>query len=146
MGYFYRFVKFSMSTNFVNLEPGKLSPYTAIVTFSVGLLASNFLWNTIVMMKPFIGQPVPFGDYFSKGTPRLHLIGILGGVIWNVGMSLSIIASGAAGFAISYGLGQGSLWWPPYGAFLSGKSSSPLLRGPINSSCSCSALSLSAWC
>jgi glucose uptake protein len=108
MGFFYRFVAASMSTDFINLEPGKLSPYTAIVMFSVGLLASNFLWNTIVMKRPFVGEPVAFGDYFSKGTPKLHLIGILGGIIWNLGMSLSIIAAGAAGFAISYGLGQGA--------------------------------------
>ena len=108
MGFFYRFVAASMSTDFINLEPGKLSPYTAIVVFSAGLLASNFLWNTLVMLRPFVGAPVPFGDYFSKGTPRLHLIGILGGAIWNLGMSLSIIAAGAAGFAISYGLGQGA--------------------------------------
>jgi glucose uptake protein len=108
MGFFYRFVAASMSTDFINLEPGKLGPYTAIVLFSVGLLASNFLWNTIFMKKPFVGPPVAFGDYFEKGTPRLHLIGILGGAIWNLGMSLSIIASGAAGFAISYGLGQGA--------------------------------------
>lgn len=108
MGFFYRFVAASMSTDFVNLEAGKLGPYSAIVVFSAGLLASNFLWNTIVMMKPFVGEPVPFGDYFSKGSPRLHAIGILGGAIWNLGMSLSIIAAGAAGFAISYGLGQGA--------------------------------------
>jgi len=108
MGFFYRFVAASMSTDFINLERGKLGPYSAIVMFSVGLLASNFLWNTIVMKRPFVGAPVAFGDYFSKGSPRLHLIGILGGVIWNLGMSLSIIAAGAAGFAISYGLGQGA--------------------------------------
>ena len=108
MGFFYRFVAASMSTDFINLEPGKLSPYSAIVMFSVGLLASNFIWNTIVMKRPFVGAPVAFGDYFAKGSPRLHLIGILGGVIWNLGMSLSIIAAGAAGFAISYGLGQGA--------------------------------------
>jgi glucose uptake protein len=108
MGFFYRFVAASMSTDFINLEPGKLSPYTAIVLFSAGLLVSNFLWNTLVMLRPFVGEPVPFGDYFAKGSPRLHLIGILGGVIWNLGMSLSIIAAGAAGFAISYGLGQGA--------------------------------------
>ncbi len=108
MGFFYRFVAASMSTDFINLEPGKLGPYSAIVMFSVGLLASNFLWNTLVMKRPFVGAPVAFGDYFSKGTPRLHLIGLLGGVIWNLGMSLSIIAAGAAGFAISYGLGQGA--------------------------------------
>jgi len=108
MGFFYRFVAASMSTDYINLEPGKLSPYTALVMFSLGLLASNFLWNTIVMKRPFVGAPVSFADYFSKGTPRLHLIGVLGGVIWNLGMSLSIIAAGAAGFAISYGLGQGA--------------------------------------
>lgn len=108
MGFFYRFVAASMSTDFINLEPGKLSPYSAIVMFSVGLLVSNFLWNTIVMRRPFVGEPVSFGDYFSKGSPRLHAIGLLGGGIWNLGMSLSIIAAGAAGFAISYGLGQGA--------------------------------------
>jgi glucose uptake protein len=108
MGFFYRFVAASMSTDFVNLEPGKLGPYSAIVMFSVGLLASNFLWNTIVMKRPFVGEPVTFSDYFSKGSPRLHAIGMLGGGIWNLGMSLSIIAAGAAGFAISYGLGQGA--------------------------------------
>ena len=108
MGYFYRFVAASMSTDFRNLEPGKLGPYTAVVVFSLGLLLSNFLWNTIVMARPFVGEPVPLGDYFRKGSPRLHLVGLLGGMIWNLGMSLSIIASGAAGFAISYGLGQGA--------------------------------------
>jgi glucose uptake protein len=108
MGFFYRFVAASMSADFINLEAGKLGPYTAIVMFSVGLLASNVVWNTLVMMRPFVGEPVPLGDYFSKGSARLHLIGILGGAIWNLGMSLSIIAAGAAGFAISYGLGQGA--------------------------------------
>ena len=107
MGFFYRFVAASMSTDFINLEPGA-RPYTAIVMFSVGLLVSDFLWNPIVMKRPFVGPPVPFSDYFSKGTPGCTRIGILGGIIWNLGMSLSIIAAGAAGFAISYGLGQGA--------------------------------------
>jgi glucose uptake protein len=60
------------------------------------------------MKKPFVGEPVSFGSYFSQGTPRLHLVGILGGIIWSIGMSLSIIASGKAGPSISYGLGQGA--------------------------------------
>ncbi len=49
---------------------------------------------------------VPVGDYFRKGNARLHLIGILGGAIWNPGMSFSIIASTAADPALAYGLGQ----------------------------------------
>lgn len=36
MGFFYRFVAASMSSDFLNLEPGKLSPYTAVVIFSIG--------------------------------------------------------------------------------------------------------------
>ena len=108
MGFFYRFVAASMSTDFVHPEVGKLSPYTAVVIFSVGLFLSNFVWNSIVMVKPFVGEPVSYRDYFSKGNARLHGIGILGGMIWGLGMSFSIIASGAAGFAISYGLGQGA--------------------------------------
>lgn len=108
MGFFYRFVAASMATDFINPEPGKLTPYTAVVFFSCGLLLSSFVWNSIVMVKPFVGGPVPFGDYFRKGTLKLHMTGIIGGMIWSLGMSLSIIASGEAGFAISYGLGQGA--------------------------------------
>ena len=48
-----------------------------------------------------------FADYFKAGFST-HLTGILGGIIWGVGMSLSLIASGRAGYAISYGLGQGA--------------------------------------
>ena len=111
MGWFYSFVAQAMGqiepvTKV--LEPGKLSPYTAIVLFSAGVLASNFIWNSIVMARPFTGAPVPFGDYFTKGNLRLHLIGILGGMVWNTGMSFSIIASTKAGAALSYGLGQGA--------------------------------------
>ncbi|HXN49807.1 MAG TPA: hypothetical protein VN893_24350, partial [Bryobacteraceae bacterium] len=78
------------------------------VLFSAGLLASNFVWNSIVMARPFVGEAVRYRDYFVKGNLRLHLIGILGGAIWNVGMGLSIIASAAAGPALAYGLGQGA--------------------------------------
>lgn len=59
------------------------------------------------MKKPFEGEPLSFRDY-AKGSAGVHLTGILGGVIWNIGMSMSIIASGKAGYAISYGLGQGA--------------------------------------
>jgi len=111
MGFFYKYVAQAMGrieplTRV--LEPGKLSPYTAVVLFSAGLLLSNFVWNSLMMVKPFTGPAVPFGDYFTKGNARLHLVGILGGMIWNAGMAFSIIASTKAGAALSYGLGQGA--------------------------------------
>jgi glucose uptake protein len=113
MGFFYKYVAQAMGridtvAGVATVEAGKLSPYTAVVLFSVGLLLSNFVWNSIVMAKPFTGPPVPFADYFSKGNMRLHLIGILGGAIWNLGMSFNIIASTKAGAALAYGLGQGA--------------------------------------
>ena len=107
MGLFYKYVAVSMVSNFNVPETGKLTPYTALVLFAVGVVISSFLFNFIQMKRPFIGAPVSFSAYF-KGHAKDHLIGILGGAIWCVGMSLSIIASGKAGPAISYGLGQGA--------------------------------------
>ncbi len=107
MGLFYKYVAASMFPDFTVPESGKLSPYTAIVFFSVGILASNFLFNTVLMRKPFAGSPVIYKDYFRGGFKN-HITGILGGIIWCIGMSFSIIASGKAGPAISYGLGQGA--------------------------------------
>ena len=107
MGFFYRFVANAMFPDFNMPEPGKLSPYTAIVFFAIGILLSNFIFNIYIMRKPFVGEPVGFNQYF-KGGFRNHLTGILGGIIWCIGMSFSIIASGKAGPAISYGLGQGA--------------------------------------
>jgi glucose uptake protein len=107
MSLFYRFVASSMVTSFEVPEAGKLTPYSAIFFFAVGVLLSNFLFNYLIMKRPFDGTPLSFKDY-AKGSLGVHLTGIIGGMIWNIGMSMSIIASGKAGFAISYGLGQGA--------------------------------------
>src|SRR5580704_3014544 len=107
MGFFYRFVAASMYPVFTRPEPGKLGPYAAVFVFAVGIFLSNFILNSFVMKKPFRGEPVSYADYF-KGGLGTHLTGVLGGIIWGIGMSFNIIASGRAGFAISYGLGQGA--------------------------------------
>jgi len=111
MGWFYSFVAQSIGTIDPitgRLTPERLSPYTALVLFSVGLFLSNFVWNSFVMRWPFSGPTVSYRDYFEKGNVRLHIIGISGGIIWNLGMGLNLIASSAAGSALSYGLGQGA--------------------------------------
>jgi glucose uptake protein len=107
MSLFYRFVASSMATDFAIPEAGKLTPYSALFFFAIGVFVSNFLFNFILMKKPIEGPPLKFSDYFN-GSFGVHLTGILGGIIWNVGMAMSILASGKAGFAISYGLGQGA--------------------------------------
>lgn len=108
MGFFYRFVAKSMSEDFVTPTVGSFTPYTAVFIFSLGIFLSNFLFNTIFMYKPVNGEKVSYKDYFKNGTPKLHLIGMLGGAIWGIGMIFNMIAAGKAGFAISYGLGQGA--------------------------------------
>jgi glucose uptake protein len=107
MGLFYKYVAVSMFPDFRVPQTGKLSPYTAVVLFSAGILMSNLLFNTVLMRRPFSGAPVSYKDYFSGGFKN-HITGIFGGMIWCIGMSFSIIASGKAGPAISYGLGQGA--------------------------------------
>tara|TARA_R110000868_G_scaffold43080_7_gene145394 strand:+ start:5595 stop:6542 length:948 start_codon:yes stop_codon:yes gene_type:complete len=107
MSFFYFLVQQSMSLNFQLPEVGKFTPYSAVFVFSLGILLSNFIFNTVLMKKPVDGTPLTYGDYFS-GSFKVHLVGILGGAIWCIGMAFSIIASEQAGPAISYGLGQGA--------------------------------------
>ena len=107
MGLFYKYVAASMFEDFTVPEAGKLSPYTAVFIFSIGILASNFVFNSLLMRFPFTGTSVSYADYF-RGSFRNHMTGVLGGAIWCLGMSFNIIASGKAGPAISYGLGQGA--------------------------------------
>ena len=108
MSFFYRFIAASMDLeNFQNPAAGKMTPYSAVFIFSIGIFLSNFLFNTILMRKPFQGVPTNYREYF-KGNFSTHLVGILGGLIWGLGNSFNLIAAGKAGPAISYGLGQGA--------------------------------------
>jgi glucose uptake protein len=105
MGFFYPQLITAVSPDFNTraIAPGLLTPYTALVLFAVGVLASNTVVNTIFMRAG--GQP--YADYF-RGRPRLHSLGFAGGCIWMLALCLNVIASGVAGPAISYALGQGA--------------------------------------
>ena len=108
MSLFYRFVVKGMDiANFETPAPGMLTPYSAIFIFSLGVLVSNFLFNTLVMRYPFVGGKVSYAEYF-RGSFATHLTGCLGGAIWCLGTAFSYIASGEAGPAVSYALGQGA--------------------------------------
>jgi glucose uptake protein len=105
MGSFYPELMRSISPNFNNepIQPGMLTPFVALLLFAVGVLASNFVVNTIFMRA----GKLTYADYF-RGSAKLHFIGILGGVIWMIALCFNVIASGVAGPAISYALGQGA--------------------------------------
>ncbi|HEX4166570.1 MAG TPA: multidrug DMT transporter permease [Bryobacteraceae bacterium] len=105
MGFFYPQLIRSLSPAFNSgtILPGKLTPYTALLLFAVGVFISNFVVNTIFMKAA--GRS--YGEYFA-GSAWLHSLGILGGAIWMLAFGLNVIASGVAGPAISYALGQGA--------------------------------------
>ena len=108
MSYFYRFIAASMDLqNFVSPQAGKMTPYSAVFVFSVGIFISNFIFNTLLIKRPIVGEPTSYAAYF-RGRFNTHLTGIAGGLIWGLGNSLNLIAAGKAGPAISYGLGQGA--------------------------------------
>jgi glucose uptake protein len=59
------------------------------------------------MRKPIIGAPLSMSDYWR--TPAsYHLLGLLGGCIWGIGMTFNLVAGKAVGVAISYAIGQAS--------------------------------------
>jgi glucose uptake protein len=70
MGFFYRYVAASMSADFETPEAGKLSPYTAVFFFAAGIVASNLVFNTLLMRRPFSGPPVSYADYFRGQGPQ----------------------------------------------------------------------------
>ncbi len=108
MSLFYRFVVMGMDVeNFATPQAGMLTPYGAIFIFSIGVFLSNIVFNTLAMRFPFTGAPVSYSAYF-KGSAGTHLCGMLGGAIWGLGTAFSYIASGQAGPAVSYALGQGA--------------------------------------
>ena len=105
MGFFYPQLIRSVSPGFTtgSILPGLLTPYTALFFFSIGVLFSNFVVNTFFMKAA--GRT--YAEY-AAGSVRLHSLGVLGGLIWTLAFGLNILASGVAGPAISYALGQGA--------------------------------------
>ena len=88
MSFFYRFVAAAMDlNNFESPTPTMATPYSAFFIFAIGIFISNFIINTIVMKKPFVGTPVSYKEYF-QGKFSTHMVGVLGGAIWGLGTAL----------------------------------------------------------
>lgn len=90
-----------------------MGPYAIGFCFAAGVFLSTFPFSLFFMNLPVHGDPVEIRDYFLSGTPRRHLLGVLGGVIWATGMVANFVAAGApddaqAGPAVSYAIGQGA--------------------------------------
>ncbi|HEY3936176.1 MAG TPA: multidrug DMT transporter permease [Bryobacteraceae bacterium] len=105
MGFFYPQLMRAISPAFNTqpIQPGMLTPYTALFFFGIGVLVSSIPINGWFMRS----RGSHFAD-FIHARARLHVPGLLGGMIWMVALGLNVVASGVAGPAISYALGQGA--------------------------------------
>ncbi len=89
-----------------------LGPYAIGFVFSLGVFFSTFVFNLVFMNLPIEGAPIEIGDYF-RGSLKSHGLGILGGMIWSVGLIANLVAAvgegnAKVGPAVSYGIGQGA--------------------------------------
>jgi glucose uptake protein len=84
---------------------GTLGPYAAAIFLTLGALLSCFIWNVYFMKHPLVGEPVGFSGFF-KAPLSGHVLGLLGGCIWGVGMVFNLVAASFTGVAISYAIGQ----------------------------------------
>jgi len=103
IAFFYGLVVKSLDGRFVAGGTGTLMPLTGAFFFSLGAFLTTFLFHPIFMKRPVEGAPVSMSEYW-KGSPGTHLTGVLGGAIWSLGLSLSFLAVGTAGPAVSYAL------------------------------------------
>ncbi len=103
MGLFYPFVAKATTGDY------HLGPYTVAFVFALGVVACTIPVNYIFMRKPISGPPVAMADYY-RGRGALHFWGLLGGIIWGIGMTSNFAASYAqmVGPAAAYALGQGA--------------------------------------
>lgn len=105
LGLFYPLVAKSFNS------PRPLGPYGVGVLFMLGMLASNLIVNTVVMIRPVTGQPpIPLSSYW-KMPLKWHLLGLaLGGGLWGLGTVLNFVTSGTGiiGPATSFALGDGA--------------------------------------
>jgi glucose uptake protein len=106
LGFFYPLVAKSLA------EPHPMGPYAIGVVFMLGMLASNFVVNTLIMARPITDRPpLPLSSYFQMPA-RWHLLGLLaGGFVWGTGTVLNFAASssGLVGPATSFALGDGAV-------------------------------------
>src|ERR1700743_3717369 len=104
MGCFYPFVSRSMSGT------GAPGPYAASLFFVLGVAVCAVSVNLLLMRRPLDGrEPVAMRAYVAaRGS--WHLWGVLGGVIWCTGATLTFVASRTqiVGPAVSYSIGQGA--------------------------------------
>lgn len=75
-----------------------LGPYAFAFVFTLGIFLSTFIFNLYFMNLPVQGQAVQFFRYFQGGF-RVHVLGVLGGLIFGIGILAAALMAGAPGAA-----------------------------------------------
>ena len=90
--------------------PTGLNPYAVAFVFALGVAVCAAPLNTVLMHRPLNGSPPVTFERYLAASPTEHLSGVLGGVIWGLGLVSSLVAASAAivGPAVSYAVGQGA--------------------------------------
>jgi glucose uptake protein len=68
-----------------------VGPYSLLFLFSLGVVASTFVFNLFFMNLPVEGDPLELADYI-KTPVKNHLFGALGGAVWGIGAVATFIA------------------------------------------------------
>jgi glucose uptake protein len=109
MGSFYPLVQMGIGQG---PDYAGLGPYAVAFWFAIGVFVSTFIFNLYFLNLPVEGEPISM-SFYLRGTPRQHLLGILGGLIWCTGAIANFVAASTpkqvqVGPAISYAIGQGA--------------------------------------
>lgn len=62
-----------------------LGPYSLMFLFAIGMFGSTLVYTVFFANLPVEGEPIDLMAYF-KGKPAVHLLGLLGGVLWSTGV------------------------------------------------------------
>jgi glucose uptake protein len=105
MGLWAPFMTRAMPHEVDGVMRGTLGPYAAAIFLTFGALLSCLVWNIFFMKYPLVGEPVKFSGFLSAPASG-HILGLLGGFIWGIGMVFNLVAASFTGVAISYAIGQ----------------------------------------
>ena len=73
-----------------------MGPYSLGLLFTIGIVLSTVIYNLFFMNLPVQGQALEVTAYFT-GKPKSHWLGVLGGILFYIGLASTLIVGRAEG-------------------------------------------------